>query len=87
MELQWECAVDLLSEAFGRSEGHDDRQLWWVRDRAGRGTPCAIVVCRDKQGVRAWAGSESGPGQARQVRDVVELLDIVQSARRLAEPR
>jgi hypothetical protein len=87
MGLQWEHAVDLLSEAFGRSEDHSGYLLWWVRDRSRRGTPCAIIAFKDKLGVHAYAGAEPSGFDTSALDDEVELLDVIQRARRLAEPR
>jgi hypothetical protein len=83
MGLRWEQAVAMLSEGFGHSEAHGGYHVWWVKGQ-GPGEPCPILACQVGDGVRAWAGRMT-PQSTPVLRTSVELLDVVQGARRLAD--
>lgn len=86
MALQWDRAVDMLSEAFGHPQLQGHYHLWWVLARGGRGKPCPILARRDDDGVRAWAGNPDAiPADAHPLEHAIELLDLIQGARRLAD--
>ena len=88
MALRWEQAVAMLSEGFGDSEDRDGYRVWWVRGDAARAEPCPILACRVGDGVRVWAGRltpAATPREPAVLQTSVELLDLVQGARRLAD--